>query len=544
MMRVEGAVSRGLFLRIGHSLASRTSQAVIVGIPNYSPAITRAVPWYTHISSMSTKVPSPPSSIVSKYWDDVMMSSHEPESYVLGHPDETSSADGKLGTASSHGQHEDKAIRKLVLGVVKAKREQGDIWPSLLTRQCCEFYESLDRPSRAKFLHLLAKDFCIDLQETAIAVKQFEDSMSMTDRSILRSSSRLREALTPAYDTLFAHINQLPGGMRFLSILEAEGTSVHLRALNDSLKTRLQEWFGMGFLDLERITWSTPALILEKAIQYEAVHSIESWQALKQRLGPGRLFYSFFHRGISHEPLTFVQVALVSEIATQVQGILTDNCPEIKDPKVAVFYSISSSQKGLSGVDLGNFLIKRVVKEVQINHPSITTFCTLSPIPGFMLWLQTTVNGEIVNASHENGELLLLSEEVDLLQKEMAPPNPYSGITEWLDDQEKTMILRPIVERLCSRYLLLERKRLFALDPVANFHLRNGAAVHQLNWGADSSEKGIKQSFGMMVNYIYNLGDVESNNQQYLLDGIIAVSNDPIHHSLVWANAQMKHSAG
>ncbi|KAJ1345235.1 hypothetical protein BSLG_000749 [Batrachochytrium salamandrivorans] len=470
MMRVEGAVSRGLFLRIGHSLASRTSQAVIVGIPNYSPAITRAVPWYTHISSMSTKVPSPPSSIVSKYWDDVMMSSHEPESYVLGHPDETSSADGKLGAASSHGQHEDKAIRKLVLGVVKAKREQGDIWPSLLTRQCCEFYESLDRPSRAKFLHLLAKDFCIDLQETAIAVKQFEDSMS---------------------------------------ILEAEGTSVHLRALNDSLKTRLQEWFGMGFLDLERITWSTPALILEKAIQYEAVHSIESWQALKQRLGPGRLFYSFFHRGISHEPLTFVQVALVSEIATQVQGILTDNCPEIKDPKVAVFYSISSSQKGLSGVDLGNFLIKRVVKEVQINHPSITTFCTLSPIPGFMLWLQTTVNGEIVNASHENGELLLLPEEVDLLQKKWPHQTPIQALQdistnlEWLDDQEKTMILRPIVE-----------------------------------------QKGIKQSFGMMVNYIYNLGDVESNNQQYLLDGIIAVSNDPIHHSLVWANAQMKHSAG
>ncbi|KAK6095804.1 hypothetical protein MT418_003693 [Batrachochytrium dendrobatidis] len=506
----------------------------------------------TFVRKLSTKVPIPPSSTVEKYWDDVMLNSNYPDYYTLGYRDEphSSTNDDELMNV----QNNEKGVRKLVAGVVKAKREDGDIWPSLLTRQLCEFYENQDLTGRSKFLHILAKDFCIDLQETASAVQQFEESLCMTDRTVLRSSARLREALIPAYDTLFARINQLPGGMQFLvnmradilSILDGERTSVHLKALGDSLKNRLQEWFGMGFLDLERITWHTPASILEKIISYEAVHAIGSWDGLKQRLGPGRLCYCFFHRGIPQEPLTFVQVALVNEVSTRIQNILTDPHPDTKDPTVAIFYSITSSQRGLGGVDLGNFLIKRVVKEIQLNHPTITTFSTLSPIPGFRSWLKTIVNGELTGVSNASHEPLLLSSEIEQLEKLWPSRSSLESLqmisedTRWLDDPDLSRHYQPMIERLCSQYLILESKRSFALDPVGNFHLRNGAAIHQLNWRADTSDKGTKQSFGMMVNYIYNLDDVEANNQQYLLDGIIAVSNNPVQPALEWAFSKMR----
>ncbi|XJO76877.1 hypothetical protein BDV3_007348 [Batrachochytrium dendrobatidis] len=242
----------------------------------------------TFVRKLSTKVPIPPSSTVEKYWDDVMLNSNYPDYYTLGYRDEphSSTNDDELMNV----QNNEKGVRKLVAGVVKAKREDGDIWPSLLTRQLCEFYENQDLTGQSKFLHILAKDFCIDLQETASAVQQFEESLCMTDRT---------------------------------------------------------EWFGMGFLDLERITWHTPASILEKIISYEAVHAIGSCDGLKQRLGPGRLCYCFFHRGIPQEPLTFVQVALVNEVSTRIQNILTDPHPDTKDPTVAIFYSITSSQRGL-----------------------------------------------------------------------------------------------------------------------------------------------------------------------------------------------------
>ncbi|KAJ8325073.1 hypothetical protein O5D80_006042 [Batrachochytrium dendrobatidis] len=314
----------------------------------------------TFIRKLSTKVPIPPSSTVEKYWDDVMLNSNYPDYYTLGYRDEphSSTNDDELMNV----QNNEKGVRKLVAGVVKAKREDGDIWPSLLTRQLCEFYENQDLTGQSKFLHILAKDFCIDLQETASAVQQFEESLCMTDRT---------------------------------------------------------EWFGMGFLDLERITWHTPASILEKIISYEAVHAIGSWDGLKQRLGPGRLCYCFFHRGIPQEPLTFVQVALVNEISTRIQNILTDPHPDTKDPTVAIFYSITSSQRGLGSLDVK-----------------------------------------------------MISED-----------------TRWLDDPDLSRHYQPIIERLCSQYLILESKRSFALDPVGNFHLRNGAAIHQLNWRADTSDK-------------------------------------------------------
>nr|KAJ3420334.1 hypothetical protein HK105_005799 [Polyrhizophydium stewartii] len=496
--------------------------------------------------------------IVAEFWEDVMKFAHEPASYTLGHPTDAhgGAVDRDAAPPGPRATPDDKTVRRLITGVIKAKREHGDIWPSLMTRQCCEFYESLDMPAKAKFLLVLAKEFSIDLQETAAAVQQFEDSLNKADRTILRASSRLRDALKPAYDILFARINQLPGGMRFLvnmradilAILAEDGNNLHLRALNDSLKDRLQEWFGMGFVDLEQITWSSPASILEKIVQYEAVHKIVSWDDLKQRLGLARLCYAFFHRGIPQEPLTSVQVALVPTVSTSIQAILDDRPAEIRDPKVAIFYSISSSQPGLSGVNLGNFLIKRVVKEVQLNYPSITTFSTLSPIPGFRGWLRAAISIEAANPGKCAADPLLLPEEARALEtlkpsaaSALAALHDLAANTAWLESQDTVSVVRPILMRLCSRYLIHERKRMFALDPVANFHIRNGAAVYQLNWAGDTSPKGADQSFGIMVNYIYVLPEVESNNQKYLLDGRIAVWDDPVQPELAPARDAVAH---
>ncbi|KAI8853561.1 malonyl-CoA decarboxylase, partial [Chytridium lagenaria] len=235
-----------------------------------------------------------------------------------------------------------------------------------------------------------------------------------------------------------------------------------------------------------------------EVIQYEAVHAIPSWQALKQRLGPARLCYAFFHRGMPHEPLTFIQVALLKEIEWDVQRILNDPAPDFTDPhlcKTAIFYSISSSQKGLAGVDLGNFLIKRVVKEIQRDFPAVSTFCTLSPIPGFRSWLNTQFNliESLLSIGGGDGRSAW-NVLRDCLQTD-----------EWQEKASKVSAFKPILLRLCSRYLLLEKKRSFALDPVANFHVRNGACVHRLNWLGDTSAKGMKQSYGIMVNYVYVL---------------------------------------
>ncbi|KAI8921804.1 malonyl-CoA decarboxylase-domain-containing protein [Entophlyctis helioformis] len=551
-----GPFSAASLARIHRSNGSSTSTSICchhrdgkhllstAGISNYNSSSSSSS---GYPAGNETKPLKPPSAVVAEYWDDVMKYSHQPDDYTLGHASDGHAA----GDAAAKIQPDETAVRQLLMGVIKAKREQGDIWPCLLTRQCCEFYEGLDMAGRTKFLCVLGRDFDIDLQDTASAVTQFEESMSKSDRSVIRSSQRLRLVLTPAYLTFFSRINQLPGGMAFLvhlredilKILATNGNDLHLRALNDALKAKLQEWFSMGFLDLERITWHSPANILEKIVRYEAVHEIPSWQALKQRLGPGRLCYSFFHRSMPQDPLTFVQVALVQDISDQVQAILHDKSPDVKDPKAAIFYSITSSQRGLSGVDLGNFLIKRVVKEIQLNFPSITTFCTLSPIPGFRAWLATAIANEIQHPPPDASGSLLLPQEADALrafapsQAPIQTLSTVSGDAAWLESADQSRVFQPIIERLCSRYLTMEKKRALALDPVANFHIRNGASIYRLNWAGDTSDKGIRQSFGMMVNYIYDLPEIEANNQKYLLDGQITFW-DPVHPSLEWAQTQ------
>ncbi|KAI9317814.1 malonyl-CoA decarboxylase-domain-containing protein [Zopfochytrium polystomum] len=510
----------------------------------------------TSHSSSSSSSHSPPhlsSEIVAAYWAAVMKSTKDPDfdlAPAFARVDPLSSSP----TAS-----DDDSIRDLLDRATRStRRSAGDLYPQLLARHCLAFYDALDLDDgRRRFLHILARDFGVSrdrVVERAKAVVAAADSANsrvdetQSPRAVLKAEHALRDALVPAYQQFFVNIGQLPNGVAFLLKMRADVLTLlskqpaspsapYLRAIDETLKSLLQSLFAMSQLDLARITWTSPAAVLEKIIKYEAVHAIPSWQDLKQRLGPGRLCYAFFHRELPTEPLTFIEVALLKEIEWNVHRIITDPDPldVSSEFRVAVFYSISSTQRGLAGVDLGNFLIKRVVKEIQALHPTVTTFCTLSPIPGFRAWLDTRLR------LPNGGETLLLPDEAAaLVRKVPVSESPISALQTLLAEEgwharpESAEFLKPIITRLCARYVLLEKKRSFALDPVANFHIRNGACVHRLNWLGDVSAKGLAQSYGLMINYVYLLPHIEKNNQAYLLDGTVPVV-DPVSSTLRWA---------
>ncbi|ORX90485.1 malonyl-CoA decarboxylase [Basidiobolus meristosporus CBS 931.73] len=362
------------------------------------------------------------------------------------------------------------------------------------------------------------------------------DRAGNTDRALLRTQQILNQTSTPLYNRFFDQVYRLANGLRFLidmrsdllEVLAQDKSSASVASMSDALMEKLQSWL-LGFLELQRITWSSPAITLEKMTQYEAVHGFQDWTDLKRRVGRGRRCFGFFHRGMPNDPLAFVQVALVTDISDNIQKILNDPSPSHVNPsetiRSAIFYSITS-QRGLSGIELGNSLIKSVVEALQKEFPFIHTFCTLSPIPRFRQWLNSQFSQQVSD--------LITPEEAKLLSA-LGTKQPIQILqdiiqtTNWFKDPNLSGLVKQPLMRLCSRYLLSQKRGYLAYDPVANFHIRNGACVHRINWLADVSEKGIAQSLGMMVNYNYILSKVESNNSNYLRDGTISVNeNDPL----------------
>jgi malonyl-CoA decarboxylase len=291
------------------------------------------------------------------------------------------------------------------------------------------------------------------------------------------------------------------------------------------LKRLLANWFDIGFLELKRITWESPAALLEKLMVYEAVHEIRGWTDLKNRLDADRRCFAFFHPRMPDEPLIFVEVALVSGMTSDVHALLDEAAP-IGDPHTAdtaIFYSISNCQRGLAGISFGDFLIKRVADALAIELPRIKIFATLSPVPGFRPWLEQQVRST-------SEDLLLPAERtaIEALGDAALEGNLLAllDLEGWHDDQRLAGALREPLIRLCARYLLRERSSSGrALDAVAHFHLSNGARVERLNWLADVSAKGLQQSAGIMVNYLYRLGDIEANHEAYRGEGRVAASS-------------------
>ena len=352
------------------------------------------------------------------------------------------------------------------------------------------------------------------------------------DKARAKAQRELRTALNAPRIKLLTQFNALPEGVKFLVDMRAEllrfgREDRGLVGLEADLKGLLAAWFDIGFLELKRITWDSPAALLEKLSVYEAVHQVRSWTDLKNRLDSDRRCFAFFHPRMPSEPLIFVEVAMVSGMAADVQALLDVKAPVI-DPRsadTAIFYSISNAQRGLAGISFGGFLIKRVVDQLSAEFPGLKAFATLSPIPGFCGWLNQEFAAGLpgVLGKHERRTLAAALGQDNAskgdLKQILADPA-------WTKKPEVAAALEAPLKRLCARYLVeAKREDGKALDPVANFHLGNGARVERLNWLGDTSKKGLKQSAGLMVNYQYRLSDIEENHEAYEGEGKVATSS-------------------
>jgi malonyl-CoA decarboxylase len=303
------------------------------------------------------------------------------------------------------------------------------------------------------------------------------------------------------------------------------GDDPRLRAFDREFRSLLASWFDIGFLELRTITWSAPAALLEKLASYEAVHPVRGWVDIKHRLAaPNRRCYAFVHPQMPDEPLIFVWVALTRGMADNVQDLLRvhGDPDEGNDADSAVFYSISTTQKGLSGVSFGDFLIKRVVDDLAGTTTRIRNYATLSPVPGFRTWVEEALAESRGGTLDARSKALLA--DVATAAGADDPIETLFDRPARLRDGNSARDLREPLLRLAAWYLTGVKNGIHARDRVANFHLSNGAAMERLNWMADTSRKGIAQSAGMMINYRYRIADIDSNHEHYRGEGRIAMS--------------------
>ncbi len=405
----------------------------------------------------------------------------------------------------------------------------GEVSARMQAAELGQLYLKADAEGRRRFLTVLAEDFAADLALVEEAVNRF--SLADTEERRLAAEQDLRSALVPKRRKLLAKFNALTQGVKFLVDLRAEllplsRESAALKALDADLKDLLEHWFDFGFLDLRPITWNSPASLLEKLIDYEAVHEIRSWHDLRNRLDSDRRCYALFHPRMPDEPLAFVEVALVSGLAGSVQALLDEDAP-LADPAqadTAIFYSISNTQKGLMGISFGEYLIKGAVQRLSSEHPKLKTFATLSPVPGFLRWLEDLEDAALLS---------VLSEEeqggVRALAGDDKAASAFRSILErpdWASDETTQHAMKEPLLRLVALYFDQRRRDLQPIDPVARFHLRNGARLERINWLGDRSPKGMKQSAGIMVNYRYDPDSIEANHEAYVKDGEVALSGE------------------
>jgi malonyl-CoA decarboxylase len=389
-------------------------------------------------------------------------------------------------------------------------------------------YLRLSAAGRKLFLSILAHDFDLSHDEVKAAAQAYLDAPSVEDQR--RVESRLREILTTPRIKLLTQFNGLAHGIKFLvdmraDLLKHAGDDAALAGLEADLRQLLTSWFDVGFLDLKPITWDSPASLLEKLIAYEAVHKIQSWADLRNRLDSDRCCYAFFHPRMPEEPVIFVQVALVAGMSGSIQALLDEGEPanDTRKADTAIFYSISNAQIGLRGIGFGNFLIKQVVDDVARQFPQIDCFATLSPIPGFRRWLDKLEPPELA-ALVPPGRF----EALDALLAARALGDDLRALVRqdgWAADPEAAEALREPLLGLCAHYLLDVKQQGRPRDPVARFHLGNGATVERLNWLGDHSAKGIAESAGLMVNYQYRLDEIEHNHEMFAAHGTIGASD-------------------
>ena len=390
-----------------------------------------------------------------------------------------------------------------------------------------ELYLKLNDKGRQRFFKIMIDDFAIDRGAAKQAATELIEAID--NQAFTESAARLRQTLETPQQHLLRLFNALPNGIKFLidmraDLLSLQSETPEFKSLDGEFRSLLATWFDVGFLEVERLEWNSPAVLLEKLITYEAVHSIQSWQDLHNRLESDRHCYAFFHPVLPEEPLIFIEVALVEGLATSIQVLLDQSAPEIDpvDADTAIFYSISNTQRGLQGISFGPFLIKQVVTQLQSELPNLKTFSTLSPMPGFRRWLSAYLK-EVEISGLEEPLIGHLSEAARMFG--CLEPLAVFDQAGWYQNQEHPEIKERIL-CLAARYLQsLREKDKAPLDPVARFHLGNGARIEQLNWLGDISTKGMQESCGLMVNYLYRLKDIEKNIEAYAASHQIAVSS-------------------
>lgn len=403
----------------------------------------------------------------------------------------------------------------------------GEVSARAAAAEIGRFYLMLNDDGRLRFLTLLTRSYGVDHQ----AVRKTAEKLGNAEGdALIAVEENLRELLESPRLRLLKRFNGLAGGVKFLVDLRADllrlsRRDAGLMPLAREMRGLLASWFDEGFLELRNIDWNAPAALLEKLIAYEAVHEIRSWNDLKNRLDSDRRCFAFFHPAMPDEPLIFVEVALVDSMAGNVQNLLDETSPvtSAEEASTAIFYSISNAQAGLAGVSFGEFLIKRVVRELQAHYPKLKTFATLSPIPGFAAWLKDACAAGKASTVLPVAETLQLRAISGEDQADAALQNLLADGA-WVMDARKSAAMRPALMRLAVHYLLNERSAGRAKDPVAHFHLSNGARAERLNWLGDQSAKGLAQSHGLMVNYLYRLNEVEKNYERYVAGHITASS--------------------
>lgn len=431
-----------------------------------------------------------------------------------------------LGVGKHLPEADLRQIRSLIDDIISAKG--GQLAARRRARILGLTYTTLNADGRLRFFQELADRYNHNNEIVDSAIDRVRTAESPDSRRA--AESELREALRPPSERLLRSFAGIDAGLPFLvhlreDLLPLRKTSTALTNLDANTRRILERWFDVALLKLERLDWHTSAQILEKLIQYEAVHAIESWDDLKSRLGPGRRCYGFLHPGMPDDPLIFVEVALTKGIAESLVPILEHNVAEDRgdqdgtktvdeqDFDTAIFYSISNCHRGLAGISLGDFLIKSVVVELQKELPQLSTFSTLSPLPGFKRWVESQLEGGLVELSEEERLTINPGSPVDadaVLTKIVNGPCPPAT-------DSNLEACRPVLLRLAAQYLLNERRDSSrSLDSVAHFHLTNGAKLQRINWMANPTEVGWERGLGFMVNYLYELKHIESNHDQYV----------------------------
>jgi malonyl-CoA decarboxylase len=407
---------------------------------------------------------------------------------------------------SLFGAGTEEDIEALARALISGRGEASGV---AIARALLDRYALLSEEDKRTFFRFLATELRPDAANVERAAREYLDDAG--DITL----ARLQIALQSPRLEFFRRLNLAPGATAEIVAMRCEllGEPLDdpaLAAVDADLRRLFASWFNRGFLVLRRIDWHTPAAILEKIIRYEAVHEIKGWDDLRRRLDPqDRRCFAFFHPSLVDEPLVFVEVALMREMPEAIGEVLHDPEPDSAagPPTTAVFYSISNCQDGLKGISFGNFLLKQVVEELAREVPSLKSFVTLSPVPRFSKWLAAAAEEASDDTPDDARGVFEVVRHVDWLEK--------------VDEDE----MRPALMAIAAQYFLLAKSGDGRpVDPVARFHLGNGARLERINWLGDVSEKGLRDAYGLMVNYRYDLKEIEKNHEAYVNEGTVAAS--------------------